>query len=91
MEELMRTPMLEGPPCARFACDSFLWHDTCVGGLDSLVHLNVYHYLSSLSPQWVPPCLLLSVATLIQLAILLNGPVPLWPPLHTSQTSPSQH
>ena len=89
-EELMRTPMLEGPQGARFACDSFLWQDTCVGGWDSLVPLNVYHYVSSLSPQWGPPSLLLNVATIVQLAILLNDPVPLWPPLHTSQTSSSQ-
>ena len=86
----MRTPMLEGPPRAKFACDSFLWQDSCVGGLDSLVPLNVYHYVSSLSPQWGPPSLLLNVAAIIQLAILLNDPVPLWHPLHTSQTSPSQ-
>jgi hypothetical protein len=89
-EELMGTPMLEGPMGARFACDSFLCHDIYVGGLDSLIILDVYHYLISLPPQCGPPSLILFVATIIQLTTLLNDPMPLWPPLHISQTSHSQ-
>ena len=75
-EELMRTPMLEPPMWARFVCDSFQWHDTCIGGLESLVNLNVYHYFSSISPQWGTHRLLLKSATNIQFTILLNDPIP---------------